>query len=368
MKHIFNKRGIYTFLSLGLILLIFGACGLVWGWKDGDPKEAIIVENYDVKPTEEINIEMNFHVRTIGDDVNTDKLVIAVQVPAILNPRSPGVLEVTWENVTNEKGVLKPMRMLAVDEYPKQLSGGITWEQHLLSRFRDDDPNLLDGMQWVAFVAEESVTISNQSWNLTARVKIKTDDQYWRAKIGLCAYRESKGGGNQEPSDIVESTFNYINDWTQCVSVIGDEDEDILDFCYFHFNKHLPASSNQNDIVTIIFNGDVAENELLNAGDIYLNAVATTIDGKTYAITERSEKTKMTQEDEFGYTYTKTFWPEEYFGVPSNETIAKIEYYYVNSDGLKYVSLYDDKIKDNIGGIVIPSPKPVEPFVFLFQL
>ncbi len=368
MKYKIKKQQIYIFLSLSLILLVFGACGLIWGWKDGSTKEAIIVENYDVQPREDINIEMNFHVKTIGDAVNTDRLVIAVQVPAILNPRTPGVLEVTWENRGKEVGELLPMRMLAEDEYPKQLTGGITWEQHLMSRFRDDDPNLLDGMQWVAFVAEESVTISSQTWDLTARIKIKTNDQYWKAKIGLCAYRESRGGDDNEPAGMVEETINYINDWTQCISVVGDDDEeDIMDFCYFHFNKHLPASSTQNDIVTIIFNGDVADNQLLNAGDIYLNTVATTTDGKIYAVSEISEKTKMTQEDEFGYTYTKTFWPEEYFGIPANETIAKIEYYYTNSDGSKYVSRYDDRIKDD-EGVTIPSPKPVEPFLFLFQL
>ena len=72
-----------------------------------------------------------------------------------------------------------------------------------------------------------------------------------------------------------------------------------------------------------------------NANEIYLIAKAFTNNGAEYAVTERSAKNRMIYES--GKTYSLTFWAADYFGIPENEELLRIEYYFTNEDGSQSV-------------------------------
>jgi hypothetical protein len=46
---------------------------------------------------------------------------------------------------------------------------------------------------------------------------------------------------------------------------------------------------------------------------------------------------------ESGKTFSLTFWTAEYFGIPDNEEILRINYYFTNADGsLSAMQKHDD--------------------------
>jgi len=363
MKLKLNKQLIFGLFSAAIILL-FGSCGFQWGWWIDDHNqrpdiEPIVFDSYSVQAGEDVNVALNFTAHT--NESNTNKIIIAVQVPKVWNPREDGVIQITYENVTADPGVYKDMEIIPLGTSPVSKSG-LTWEQFLLNRFGGDDPNVLDDMQWVAFISKESYTLDNTRWHYTARIKVKTGPENVKTKLGFCIYSENEGGREWDGDYLF-----YQIDWGDCLEVSGGEG-DIVDFCELHFNQHTPGMANQNDIMTFRYIGDIATNDLMNAGEVFLNSVAITTDGRRIEINEKTDKTKLMKESEFGLTYSKTFWPEEYYGITSSEKISRIEYYFTNRDGDKYVSLYDDIYKDEPEENPTWTEKPINPFIFNFRL
>jgi hypothetical protein len=103
----------------------------------------------------------------------------------------------------------------------------------------------------------------------------------------------------------------------------------------------VPSNATKNDILTIKFQGDIAANNLDGIDEIYLIAKAMTNSGNEYAVNEKSAKTRMVRES--GKTYSLTFWAADYFGIPENEEILRLEYYFTNLDGsLSVMQTYDN--------------------------
>jgi hypothetical protein len=158
--------------------------------------------------------------------------------------------------------------------------------------------------------------------------------------------------------------------WGDCFEVTDGEGAEPIDFCQYHFNQATPGNASQNDIITFRYIGDYYINQLIDESDIYLNAKAYTVEGNTYTVNEISEKTKLIKDSKWGVMWSITMWPEGLFGVPANETIDNIEYYFTNSDKTLYVSKYDDEVvRDANPGFeteLVRPGRPVTPFMYYF--
>lgn len=54
----------------------------------------------------------------------------------------------------------------------------------------------------------------------------------------------------------------------------------------------------------------IIENELINADEIFFEAVAHTESGVSYTVNDRNNKTRLKKEGAF--TYSLTIWPEDF--------------------------------------------------------
>ena len=136
-----------------------------------------------------------------------------------------------------------------------------------------------------------------------------------------------------------------------------------LDYCNDHFNKISPMSCLQNDYVTFTFKGSAAENTLAATKEIYLQGTAYTTTGGRYTMDVRDGKSRMVRENAYSDTYNITFWPVDFFGVPEDEVIERIEYYFTTSAGTITITQSDD----DLAQLGTPMPAVKEPFEFHFE-
>lgn len=334
-----------------LTVLIFCACylkivGLTYEkrpYKAGEPIEIIA------------DVEVQFN-----DKANSEKLIIAIRTPR--SWKAVDNTEIVFECIGFDEGqgVWNTMSLIPNDVSPKN-QPGLTWPQALLKKLREEDPNVLDDMEWVAFQSDRTFNLDlNAIYHMNVKVKTITGPENLKAKIGVFVNHSGDGLGGNEPTDMGGIRWNAM--WTDCIEVVEGEG-DVIDFCDFHFNMHTLGKATQNDIITIKYIGDVDTNDLMDEQDIYLCATAITTDGVEYKVDSRLDVSKMRKESKYGKIFSLTFWPENYFHFNKDEVIDRIEYYFTDKTGLKYVSLYDDEHK----GEVTPSPKPNHSFVYKFD-
>jgi hypothetical protein len=372
-----NKILVYRISGCVLILALFISCGIEWYKDHGnifndeykDNNSAIIYKTNSVKAGEDAEFIMYIKCASNNDN-RQEKLIVAVNVPKVWTDARNA--EITWEN-SDDLGVERKMSPIPDGTSPKS-KPGLTWNQALLNKFGGENPNVLDDMQWVAFQADESWTINNGGNEFTLfvkiKIKIKTGPDNLRAKIGFFANYESDGLSEFNADSNQVGPDHWKVDWGDCFEVTDGEGVEPIDFCQYHFNQVTPGNATQNDFLTFRYIGDYYNNQLIDESDIYLNAVATTAEGHTYTVDEISGKTKLAKDSQWGVMWSTTVWPEGFFGVPANETITQIAYYFTNGDGSLYVSKYDDEqVRDANPGFedeMVRPGRPITPFMYSF--
>ncbi|MDR0543389.1 MAG: DUF4961 domain-containing protein [Dysgonamonadaceae bacterium] len=265
---------------------------------------------------------VNMYIESI-EDHSSDMLIFSFLVPKLWNARQNTTITYTD---TYDEGVVKSMSIIPVEVAPKNRQG-MTWDEALKAEFGIES-NVLDEMEWVTFQSDEAYDVHNgdkQKAKITVVTKVGPDNL--RFKLGYFINHSNDGLGDA-------SGGHWKHAVTDCIEVVDGEGE-TLDFCELHLNAIAPRSATKDDIITIKFQGDVESNDLDSADEIYLVAKAFTGAFHEYPVTERTAKTRMSNEK--GKTYSLTFWAADYFGIPANEEILRIEYYFTNADGSKSV-------------------------------
>ncbi|MDR2816083.1 MAG: DUF4961 domain-containing protein, partial [Proteiniphilum sp.] len=260
-------------------------------------------------------------------------LAVAFLVPKSWNARENTTITYTD---TYQPNVVKTMSIIPIEVSPKNRQG-MTWDEALKLLYGVGS-NVLDEMEWVTFQTDEVYEVKNgdkQSAKITVVTKVGPDNL--RFKLGYLINVASDGLTESRLVGTPEE-FRKFGE-TDCIEVV-DGEGDLMDFCELHFNMMTPSNATKEDILTIKFQGEAGANDLDGIAEIYLVAKATTAGGD-YAVSEKSAKTRMVKES--GKTYGLTFWPAAYFGIPDNEEILRIEYYFTNADGSKSVlQTYDN--------------------------
>jgi hypothetical protein len=274
---------------------------------------------------EDFTFSINMNIDVIQD--NTTALVVSFLVPKSWNARENTTATYTE---TYQVGVVKTMSIIPVDESPKN-NQGLTWDETLKAQFGVGS-NVLDDMEWITLKSNEVYVVANgdkQTGKITIVTKAGPDNLRFKLNYLINTVDDGMSGDDRY----------YKEKETDCIEVM-DGEGDLIDFCEPHINMVIPNSATKDDLLTFRFQGDVEENHLEGVDEIYLVAKATTFSGGEYEVNERSAKTRMIRES--NKTFSLTFWAADYFGIPDNEGIFRIHYYFTNADGSRSVMQTDE--------------------------
>jgi hypothetical protein len=276
-----------------------------------------------------------------AENQSDNRLIIAYLVPK--SWKAVENTQVTYIN-SLDPGIVKTMSPVPEGTFPKN-GDGLTWDAALRNRF-GFGPNVLDEMEWIAYWSDEvSDVVKSQNMDIDVKIEMKIGPDNMRVKLGFFVNHNNDG--------LSTNGDHFKVYYTDCIEIANGEGL-IMDFCELHFNMVQPSNATKEDIVTIKFLGDIEPNVLDDAEAVYLSVVAYTDAGKTYTVNARNEKTKMQKESLFGRSYSLTFWPGDYFGIPESESITSIEYFFTNEDG----SLWLKETSDSGGGAETPFLTP----------
>ena len=335
-------KSVFAFIAL-TILLIVAACEVSF--------HEMKILNEDGQTVTSVNagdsVIFTFDVWINGtDDKPNEKLIVGVLTPKSWDAKNNTKIKLLAPS-SNLGNVWQEFEPIPTGTYPADKDyAGVEWPEALKIWIKDD-PNIEDAdMGWTAFISKNGADVNGVDWkDLKLTVRMKTGPDNVRSKLGFYIGNNSNALGG----DLNGSLKSY-NDWTysSCFEVTNGEG-DLIDFSVLHYNSAVPGSSTQNDLISFRFNGGIDEdpafflNDLAYENDIYINAKAHTIDGKTYSV-----KAKMMKLSEFGRSFSITCWPEQFFGIDRSETLSRIEYYFSNEDGSKFVDYLDDKIQSGV--------------------
>ncbi|MBQ8047749.1 MAG: DUF4961 domain-containing protein [Prevotella sp.] len=309
-------------------------------------------EVYYAKANTEATFTLRGHIEC-HEDHNGVNFVVG-----FLAPKSWKVAEngrVTYKcDLAEDHDQILTMSPIPSTSLPKNGSGR-TWVECLTQDY-GVGTNVLDDMEWVVFQTDDKFNIiNNQFPTYTIYITTNVGEKNLKCHLGVFVNHTDDGfsGGNDHKKVLFSS---------DCFEVVGGTGI-TLDFCNDHFNKISPMTCLQNDFVTFTFKGSAAENGLTGVGDIYLQGTAYTVNGGKYMLNTRDAKSRMERENAYSDTYNITFWPVELFGVPEDEVIERIEYYFTNSDGSITVTQSDD----DFAQLGTPLPEEKQPFLFQFE-
>ena len=308
MKQTFSGKWMPGNITIVIIALLVMTCMAITD----------VIRDDSVKAGEVTVFTVKVEIRPNGSATGT-RLIAAFLAPKSWNAAANTT--VTYTSGTYENGV-QTMSLVPAGSVPKNVPDQ-TWPNAIRNKYGFGE-NVLDDMEWIVYQSDKTYDIQ-QSVDIDAYIAIavKAGPQNLRFK----------------PTFFVDDTEDGINDAnrysimkTDCFTVT-DGDGDLIDFCELHFNAAQPLDATQNDFVTLNFQGDVNTNDLIEEDAIYLCATAYTDKGSVLTVCGAEDKSRMKKQFQFGNAYTLTLWPAGYFGVPANESIEKIEYYFSNADG-----------------------------------
>ncbi len=344
-------KSVFAFIALSILLIVV-ACEVSFHEMKILNEDGLAVTS--VNAGDSVIFTFDVYINATDDKAN-EKLIVGVLTPKSWDAKNNTKITLLAPS-SNLGNVWQEFEPIPTGTYPADKDySGVEWPEALKIWIKDD-PNIEDAdMGWTAFISKNGADVmgggggSTVDWkDLKLTVRMKTGPDNVRSKLGFYIGNNSNALGG----DLNGSLKSY-NDWTysDCFEVTNGGEGDLIDFCVLHYNSAVPGSSTQNDLISFRFNGGIDENpgfflnDLAYESEVYINAKAYTIEGKTY-----TQKIKMARLSEFGRSFSVTCWPEQFFGIDRSETLSRIEYYFSNEDGSKFVDYLDDKIQS--GGVI----------------
>jgi hypothetical protein len=271
------------------------------------------------KAGETVTFKLNVRVEP-GENKENVRLVIG-----FLAPKSWKAAQNTTVTYTSniDEGV---QRMSLIPKGTIAKNGfGLEYPAAIRARHGIGD-NVIDDLEWVAYWQDLSYTVANnEKLNGVVSIKTKVGPDNMRVKLGFFVNHSEDG-----VSDDDQHWELYFTDCFEVTDGIGGAP---IDFCEMHLNAAAPSQATKDDILTFKYQGEVSPNALSDVDEIYLCAKAFTENGNVYEVCDHDTKTLMRKEGQFGKTYGISFWPADFFGIPEEEVISRIEYTFTNEDG-----------------------------------
>ena len=346
MKNIMNIRKWWFALLAAVVAMAVTACVYIDGFsvmQTIDGKEV----SYAYANTE-ATFTLTGHIECHEDHTGVN-FVVAYLVPKSWKLAENG--KVTYKcDLSEDHEQIITMSVVPASSLPKN-GGGRTWVECLTQEY-GVGTNVVDDMEWVVFQTDDKYAIiNNQFPTYTIWLKTNVGEKNLKFHPGVFVNHTDDGFGGGTDHKKVQFA-------PECFEVVGGKG-DIIDFCNRHYNTVSPMASLQNDLITLSFNGSIAENPLTKAEAIYINGEAHTTGGGVYKITEKSAKTLMIRENAYSDNYRITVWPVALFNVPVAEQIDYFNYYFTNADGTVTITQSDDDYV-NYGTEIPPVKVPLK--------
>lgn len=299
-------------------------------------------EVYYAKAGSPVSFSIKGHIecRTTDNEGITTKFVFAMLTPKDWDLAHQAV--VTYKcDLADDRDEELSMSVVPESQLPKW-GEGRTWTQCLLSEY-GVGPNVLDDMEWTVYQTDITWNIrNNQDPTYQIFVRTRAGKRNLKCKLGFFVNHTDDGFS----SGTDHKKVIFAN---ECFEVLNGKGMTI-DFCNRHFNRVSPLTALQDDYITISYLADVdpsvTNNPLAQTDEIYLQGKAVTIDGRVFNAPPRGPQTLMRRKDSQNRTFNLTIWPSGFFGVPMEETIDHIDYYFTNADGTAVVNQStDDKVQ-----------------------
>lgn len=245
----------------------------------------------------------------------TDRQVIGICVPKSWNAGSNTKMYLT--------SALGDATMSRVPTGATERSSGLEWETAFSRKF-GIGPNLIEDMEWIVFWSDITFFVPNQSLvNAKIYINIKTGPENVMVKPGY-AMCETEDGLSDSESGYYTSAFG------NCLEVI-DGEGDIIDFCNPQIGVGEPSNATENDLITIRYNGTLDTTALKNESEVFLCATAYTSNGETIEVCSSEDIAKMKSVE--SRRWRIDIWPRRFFNLSDDQTLTRIEYYFVNRAG-----------------------------------
>ncbi|UII19556.1 DUF4961 domain-containing protein [Fulvivirga ligni] len=205
-----------------------------------------------------------------------------------------------------------------------------TWKVALRNKY-GVGPNVINDMEWIVYWSDKTYAVQNEEdIHIDVDLKVKLGAQNMRVRPMFVIAETEDGTRSGNYTDMLV---------TDCFEVT-DGEGDVIDFCELHINSVQPVFSTKDDLVTFTYQGDIKDNDLQGADEVYLCATAYTDNGKVYEVCNREAKSAMKNPFRFGNTFELTMWPASYFGIAEDEIISSISYSFTSADGA--IQIMDD--------------------------
>jgi hypothetical protein len=235
-------------------------------------------------------------------------------VPKVWKAAQNTTITFTSEATTGDQGMT-----LIPAGTPAPQGGGLDWPTLLATKIGNGG-NLLPDYEWVAFYSNVSYAIAGGTINPIVSIKIKTSPDNLLFKLGYCVANSTDG---------LSSSDRYGTAFSSCFQVNGTGD--LIDFCNHQLSNVDPRTSQDNDIITVTFDGGVQSTLLDNASQVYLCISGITDTGDSLSVCTQTDQTKMAP---LGLNkWQKDIWPRKLFNLADNQHLTGLRYYFTDATG-----------------------------------
>lgn len=260
-------------------------------------------------------VPVHLVVKISTNDTRTARFMVAVLVPKVWKIAQNAVITFTSEISTGDQ----PMTVIPSGT-PAPGGNGLDWPLYLLQTVGNGG-NLLNEYEWVAFYSNSTYSVAaNMDYKVDVYIKMKTSIDNLQCKLGFCVANSSDG--------LTDAQY-YSSYFSSCFQVHGQGD--LIDFCYPQLASVDPRTSLDNDIVTVSFDGAVADNDLKNASQVYLCAKGYLSNGDSIEVCDHSDAMKL---ESLGLSrWRKDIWPRQLFKLTDEQHLTRLSYFFTDATG-----------------------------------
>lgn len=290
----------------GALLLIIASCSMTI--------DSVVLPS-SLNAGETLPITLNVTVST--NSGQTSNFMVAMLVPKVWKAAQNATVTFVSDVSSGDQA----MTVIPAGTAAPQ-GGGLDWPTLLATKVGNGG-NLLADYEWVAFYSNQAYTLGdNVTVHATVSIRIKTSPDNIAFKLGFCTANSTDG---------LSSSDRYGTRFTDCFHVIGDGD--LIDFCNPQLSTVDPRTSEDNDIVTLTFDGGVQHTDLDNSSQVYLCVSALTSTGDSLSVCAPTDQMKMRS---LGLNkWQKDIWPRKLFNLTDQQHLTGLRYWFTDASGKK---------------------------------
>ena len=258
----------------------------------------------------------------------TSALVVGILVPKVWNASANTTVTFTSDQTTGPQAM-----SLIPAGTPSPYGGGLSWQDDMMATLGHAN-NLIPEYEWVAFQSNNSYAVANgANESIVVTIQLHVGPGNVLFNMAYCI-AESQDGFHSPAYYPPNPPTSYYGTFFPNTPLRIQGTGTLLDFVNPQLSVITPASSLDNDIITIPFNSKAANNPLSGANAVYLCATGYT-NGDSIKVCEQTDRTKLISTG--AGQWQTDIWPRGFFNLAPNQKLDSIEYYFTDANGANMV-------------------------------